>query len=242
MPRALLFAALLLTALSAEADEIFLTNGRVLEGVVLERTADQVVIEMAAGKMTLPVSMIERVEAAPSRLTEFEERLANLPEDDVKGLLALAFWAEANRLDTRAQSTFEQVLTLDPKQVVAREILGRLGDEEPLASANWQPPRHLLRAAPAEAFDTAWTLEELAAGQERELVGRLLGRVLSLALDCRWAEASWHLADLLEQHADSHQGRKKRNGEEPPLHKVAANRDDHQQIQHYGGGQPQQPF
>ena len=204
MPRALLFATLLLTAaLSTEADEIFLTNGRVLEGVVLERTADQVVIEMAAGKMTLPVSMIERVEAAPSRLTEFEKRLANLPEDDVEGLLALAFWAEANRLDTRAQSTFEQVLTIDPRQVVAREILGRLGDEEPLAPPNWQPPRHLLKANSADPFDTHWTLPELVPGQERELVGRLLGRVLSLALDCRWAEASWRLADLLEQHADS---------------------------------------
>ena len=191
------FIFFILTAVSSSADEIFLKNGRVLEGVVIEQTDTQVVIELAAGKMSLPASMVERIEAAPSRLTDFESRAADLAEDDVKGWLELAFWAADHRLDTRARSTFEKVLSIDPAQVVAMEILGQISDEASLAPKGWKPSRkHVEKESPA--FSTPWTLDRLAPNFDRSAPGRALERILSLAVDCRWAEAAWRLRALLE--------------------------------------------
>lgn len=190
----------LLLALPLQADDIYLKNGRVLEGVVLERSDSQIVIEVAAGQMTLPAGMVERIETAPSRLTDFEAREATLAEDDVEGWVALAFWAADNRLDTRSRATFEKVLTLDPGHVVAQEILGQLSDEVPPAPAGWKPPWKLL-ASGREEFSTPWTLEALAPEHEDTDTGRALARVLSLAIDCRWAEAAWRLSDLLARDA-----------------------------------------
>lgn len=200
-----LYLSLLLLTLPLRADEIFLKNGRVLEGVVLEKDESQIVIEVAAGKMTLPAAMVESIETSPSRLTDFEQREAALDAQDAAGWVALAFWASDHRLDTRARATFEKVLTIDPGNVVAQEVLGQLSDAAPIAPVGWKPPWARLSGRQGD-FTTPWTLEALAPKEERSQTGRSLSRVLSLATDCRWAEAAWRLRDLLSRDEDPESG------------------------------------
>ena len=55
---------------------------------------------------------------------DYEEQLAKLKDDDVKGLYELGVWCESKKLQAEAQSVFEKVLTLDPEHLGAREKLG----------------------------------------------------------------------------------------------------------------------
>ena len=184
-------ALALLASLPIAADEVLLKNGRVLEGVVVDDNDEQVVIELAAGKMTLPKSMVESIEITSSRVSEYQQRAQSLTADDVEGWLRLAFWAQDERLDTKAQAAFDKVLAADPANLVTREVLGLLGREDP--AEPYRPDPTTLQG-PDAPFQRPWTAAELVprAGAVREAAAA----ALSLAEDCRWAEAAWRLREI----------------------------------------------
>ncbi len=181
---------LLLIALPLRADEVFLKNGRVLDGTVVERTDTKVVIDVAAGRLSLPTTMIERVESSISEVSEYQQRAEALAADDVAGWLRLGFWAKDERLDTRSRDAFAQVFVSDPGNILAREVLGVLGSNDGADATTVRRRSGVTR----QSLDREWRGALLAPGDEA--LAQRIDLALSLARYGRWAEAAWRLRDL----------------------------------------------
>src|SRR5262245_17409075 len=84
---------LLAAASAASADQVFLKGGGSVTGVVVQQTAAGVVIEVGAGRVTLPADRVERIASGRSPLATFRERAEGIAPDDAAGWLKLAVWA-----------------------------------------------------------------------------------------------------------------------------------------------------
>jgi hypothetical protein len=119
-------AAALALAAAAPADEVVLKTGGRISGVVVERTAERVVIETGPGLVALPMTRVERVVAAPSALAGYRERAARVAPTDALGWAELARWAEDRELTTQARDAWQRVLELEPGHPQANAALGRV--------------------------------------------------------------------------------------------------------------------
>ena len=98
----------------ALADEIHLKGGGRVSGRIVERTATRVAIETGPGRVTLPLSRVERIVEGRSALEVFAERAAELDAGDAEGWAELARWAEERDLLTQARVAWQRVLATDP--------------------------------------------------------------------------------------------------------------------------------
>ena len=73
------------TVVPATADEVLLKGGGRLQGVVVERTEKAIVIETGPGRVTFPISIVERIVEGRSPLEAYRERAAELAMDDAAG-------------------------------------------------------------------------------------------------------------------------------------------------------------
>jgi hypothetical protein len=121
-------AALLLLALPAamQADEVFLRGGGRIEGVIVERNERSVTLEVAAGRVAVPLARVERIVESRSLLAIYVERASRLAPDDLVRWLALARWARDARLATQAREAYLMVLSIDPGHPEANDALGRV--------------------------------------------------------------------------------------------------------------------
>jgi hypothetical protein len=119
-----LAAAIAVTA-GAIADEVVLKTGGRISGVVVERTKDAVAIETGPGRVTLPMSRVERVVEGRSALAAFRERAAAIAPHDAQGWADLARWAEERGLTTQAQEAWQRLLAVEPDHPQANAALGR---------------------------------------------------------------------------------------------------------------------
>jgi hypothetical protein len=115
-----------LAAAPALSDEIHLVGGGRVSGRVVERTATRVAIETGPGRVTLPLSRVERIVEGRSALETFAERAAELEAGDVAGWAELARWAEERNLLTQARLAWQRVLATDPGHPEANSALGRV--------------------------------------------------------------------------------------------------------------------
>lgn len=99
---------------TAVADEIHLKSGGRVSGRIVERTATRVAIETGPGRVTLPLSRVERIVEGRSSIEVFAERSAELDGGDAAGWAELARWAEEHDLLTPARSAWQRVLAIDP--------------------------------------------------------------------------------------------------------------------------------
>jgi len=116
----------LLLAASATADEVYLRGGGRISGVIVERTGRLVVLETGPGRVSVPLSRVERIEDGRSALESYREQAAALDPLDAAGWARLARWAEDHDLATVARETWQRVLSLDPNHPEANGALGRL--------------------------------------------------------------------------------------------------------------------
>lgn len=158
-------ATLLALASSAAADEIVLTSGGKLSGIVRSEDAACVTVEVGAGTVTLPRTQIREIRGGPSALSEYYERATRLKDSKDPGALAeLARWAKANGLERHARRQFERVLELDPDHAEARRALGFTRHE-----GRWLTRTELLLATGHVQFRGRWMKEtERAAILARE--------------------------------------------------------------------------
>jgi hypothetical protein len=152
----------LLTALAlavgtglGQADVVYLTGGGRIEGEVVEQRPDGVVVEVSAGRITLPRSRIERMVVGRSALSEFRARAAALAGGDLRGWLALAAWARDNDLLTQARGAYEHVLSLDPTNAAAHHALGHV-----LVADRWLTLEDSYRARGLVQFEGTWVTPE----------------------------------------------------------------------------------
>ncbi len=101
----------------ANADEVLLRGGGKVSGVIVERTASSVVVEVGPGLVTLPLARVLSIQEGPSALATYRERASRLAGGDVAGWLALGRWARQQDLSTQAHEAFEQ------RQISGRVLL-----------------------------------------------------------------------------------------------------------------------
>jgi hypothetical protein len=146
-----LFATLCLLPVVAGADEVFLKGGGKVSGIVVERTPTVIVLEVGPGRVSVPLSRVERVVEGRSALTTYRRKAAQLAPDDVAGWLELGRWAQESGLETQAREAFEHVLAKDPQNAAAHTALGnvKLGE-------NWVTAEESYRARGFVLFEGRW--------------------------------------------------------------------------------------
>src|SRR5262245_20935737 len=87
----------------ALADDVYLTNGRRLSGVIVERTPTTLTLQVGPGRITLPLDRVARIVEGRSSLAQFREQAQQLDPNDVQGWLDLAAWAQQHDLLTQAR-------------------------------------------------------------------------------------------------------------------------------------------
>src|SRR5262245_35352817 len=119
------FAAALLP-LAAGADEVFLKSGGQLSGRVVSRTATIIEVDVGAGRITVPMSSVLRIEEGRSALQAYEERAGRIAAGDVEGWLALGQWASERGLGTQAREAYHRALSASPNDPRANAALGNV--------------------------------------------------------------------------------------------------------------------
>ena len=176
-------AAALLPRLAA-ADVILLKAGGRIEGEVVEQRPDRVVIDVPAGRVTLPRTLIEKTIVGSSSLAEFRARAARLADGDVEGWLALADWARAHELLTQSRDAYQHVLWIQPLNANAHQALGHV-----FVSGHWMTQDDAYRARGYVQFEGNWvSLEERQALME-ERAAYAAERRERLEADARIREA-----------------------------------------------------
>jgi hypothetical protein len=123
-PATLVVATLL--SQTAGADEVFLKSGGRLSGRIVSRTSTTVVVEVGAGKITVPTSSVVKIEEGKSALQEYEERAGRLSPGDADGWVALAEWASSRALGTQAREAYERALKAAPNDPRPNQALGNV--------------------------------------------------------------------------------------------------------------------
>lgn len=130
---------------SARADDVYLTNGQVFEGVVTRRDGDTVRIRMSHGEMGLPVSWIDRIEKADSALAGYLERRDALePGGSAAEWLELAVWARERGLAEGAREAGLRAAALDPGLDGLAPILRAAGYTLDAESGRWLTEAQLM--------------------------------------------------------------------------------------------------
>lgn len=209
MKRAAVAAMVLVPGL-VTADEVHLRGGGRIRGAVVERSASSIVVDTGPGRVTLPLSRVERVVVNESALQTFRKRRARLHAQDVQGWLTLAAWAEAHNLNTQARTAYEHVLRVAPDNAGAQQGLGR-----ERISGRWMSHEHAQAARGLVLFEGEWMTRAergaaVAARAEQELAKRVRAeadqRVREAEARARTAEARARQAEAEAQASSDSQG------------------------------------
>jgi tetratricopeptide (TPR) repeat protein len=190
MRRAVL-AFLCLAPTLAGADEVLLNGGGKVAGVIVERTASSIVVEVGPGLVTLPLSRVHSIQEGPTPLALYRERASGLSRGDVAGWLALGRWARQQDLLTQSREAFARALSIDPASGEANEALGRV-----LVGEHWVSAEEGYRARGLVPFDGRWVtpaehaalLREEAAADEA-YAARVEGEARAREAEARAREA-----------------------------------------------------
>jgi len=163
--------SLVLLAHRVRGDEILLSSGGRINGVIVERSATTVTIEIGAGRVSLPASRVMRVVEGESALSGYRQRALGLAPQDAPGWLQLALWAQDHGLQTQAGDAFSHVLTLDPQNAAALAALRSVGPRE--AGVEPESPEQ----QPSPSSERELELEQAALARAAEQRTEAAGRI-----------------------------------------------------------------
>jgi hypothetical protein len=160
--RAIFVLALVATPLLA--DEVHLRGGGRLTGEIVEETADNITVDIGAGKMTVRKSTVVRIERSASPLQEYRAHAANLAADDIEGWRKLARWASGEGLSTQAREAWTHVTALYPDDAEANRGLGLVQH-----NGQWMTEEESYRSQGFIDFEGEWMMpaEKQAILEER---------------------------------------------------------------------------
>jgi hypothetical protein len=168
----------------ALADVVFLHGGGRVEGEVVEQRPDRVVIDVPAGRISLPRTRIERMVVGSSSLAEYRARAARLAGRDIEGWLALAAWARDKELVTQSRGAYEHVLTLEPANATAHQALGHV-----FLAGRWITADEAYRAQGYVRFEGTWVRPEERQALIEERADDAAERRARIEADARLREA-----------------------------------------------------
>jgi hypothetical protein len=195
-----------LLAAPVAADQIFLKGGGRLTGVIVDRTPTSIAIEVAPGRVTLPMSRVERVVEGSSALAAYRDRASRLAADDLAGWLALAQWAQERDLQTQAREALARVLALDPDNAAAHRALGHV-----VFNGQWLTEADAYRARGFVQFEGAWVTPEERDARIREraelvAAAEAAARVREAEARARQAEAEARRAEATPAQPEAGEG------------------------------------
>lgn len=201
--KAAIVVGVLALPLAAGADEIYLRSGGRLSGVVVERRAEGIVVDVGPGRVTLQAQLVERIVEGTPAFEVFRERSTRLSPTDVKGWLDLALWARAHELLTQSRQALEQVLAVDPGNAVAHREIGHV-----LLDGRWMTPEEGYRARGYLYFEGNWVMpeERLALLRERAAEAQARQAEMEAAARAREAEARARTAEAEARRAEAAMG------------------------------------
>ena len=157
MKRLSLAIALVLLALPAYGDVVYLKNGGTVEGDATQ-TPNGVVVKLPDGTMTFTNDQVLRVEKKPSAVGEYDQRAAGIKADDPEAHYQLGLWARSVGLDQRAREEFEKAVALKPDLAAARIALGQR-----LVNGRWLTEEEDMQARGFVRYDGQWMTPDAAA-------------------------------------------------------------------------------
>jgi hypothetical protein len=172
MRRCLISACLLaFVPVLAYADDVFLKGGGKVSGRILARTPTSIEMDIGAGRVTLSMNSVLRVEEGRSPLHDYDERADAMRAGDRDGWVRLARWAANEGLGTQARKAWEQVVAIDASHAEANRALGRVE-----LDGRWMTEAESYRARGYVPFEGGWltpveldaVLRERAAAAEAE--------------------------------------------------------------------------
>jgi hypothetical protein len=175
-----LTVALLLSGIlagSALADVVVLTDGSKREGKIVKQDKDEVVLEIAQGRLKAQIILkrseiksIEKGETANQKLVkEVAGRRKKLKAGDKAGWLEFAQWLEKqNGFSKDARTAYEKVVALDKDNEIARRKLGYRK-----VAGQWLTQDEIMLAKGYVKHSGKWVTPEqktkLAAADEKKL-------------------------------------------------------------------------
>jgi hypothetical protein len=178
---------------SVLADEVVLRGGGKVTGIIVERTADSIVLETAPGRVSIPLERVASVRSTDSDLATYTQRAATLAPQDIAGWSALARWASDRDLRTQSREAYERVLALDPGNLEANQAQGRVEH-----GGRWMTEKEANRANGLVPFEGDWVTPA-----ERESIRAERANESAEALAIREAEARAREAEARAREAEA---------------------------------------
>lgn len=160
--RSTVVLAIALAAGQAAGDIVHLRSGGRVEGAILSKTSTEIVVQTAAGKVTLKAADVLRIEVKASPLDVYREMAAKVKEDDADGRYALGLWCQDQKLFGQARQEFERAIALDPNHKGARARLGYV-----FRDGQWLTEAEAKKADGLVRVGDKWVSEEERARQEQ---------------------------------------------------------------------------
>ena len=134
-------------AVPAAADVVHLKNGRAMEGVLLEETADRILLQLPFGEIGLPRASVLAIERGQSDLEQYLKRRLALEQrpGTASDWLTLAFWATERDLDHNAREATLVAARLDPGLPGLIPLMTAMGYDYEENLAVWIPHDELMR-------------------------------------------------------------------------------------------------
>jgi hypothetical protein len=146
-----LIVAIVLAGTPLLADEVYLKGGGQLSGQIVGHTDDSVTVDIGAGKMTVKLSSVVKIETSTSPVQQYRERAAQIPAGDVEAWRELARFAADEGLSTQAREAWTKVVALAPEDAEANRGLGRVQHE-----GRWVTEAESYRAQGYVEFEGQW--------------------------------------------------------------------------------------
>lgn len=152
---------IVLAAVPAFADDVYLRGGGRFSGEIVERTEESVTVDIGGGVITAPMSSVVRIEEGVSPLQEYRTRAAAIPAGDAEAWRELARWAQKQTLSSQAWDAYSQVVAILPDDEEANRALGRV-----LLDGAWVTEEESYRARGYVEFEGQW----MTPGEQRAIL------------------------------------------------------------------------
>ncbi|MEM7482511.1 MAG: hypothetical protein AAF481_15150 [Acidobacteriota bacterium] len=172
-PISLLAAVLVFVSICTplQADDVYLTNGRVFEDVVAERRGGEVAIALSyGGEIVLPESKILRIEDGRASFQDYRDReraLLRHREASAADWLELALWARDQEYAPGVRRAAVRASRHDPDLPGLRPILSELGMVR-AEDGDWVTPDERNRRRGLVSSNGEWISRQEAERRARE--------------------------------------------------------------------------
>jgi len=133
------------------ADQVFLRGGGSVSGEIVARDETEVKVDVGAGRITVKMSSVERIDEGPSALSEYRRQAAALAPGDVEAWRELGRWATRQGLVVQAQEAYGRVLAAVPGDPEANQAFGRV-----LHDGRWVSEEEAWAAQGFVEFEGEW--------------------------------------------------------------------------------------